>query len=142
MSTARRPPRRRGGSRKPGRFRLVATEPAKRTIDNLSGAAEARYERHANELRSRGCRAAGYRLLGGDGNYSEYCCLHLYRTWRLITTFDSKRVIIVAVGQHDDQGFYRSLSANLDISPVGRRREQKPDCCGEDGWPTLGTFRS
>lgn len=142
MSPARRPPRRRGGSRKPGRFRLVATEPAKRTIDALSGAARSRYERHANELRFRGCHAAGYRLLGHDGNYSEYCCLHLYGTWRLITTFDSKRAIVVAIGQHDDQRFYRSLSDGLDISPVGQRRAQKPDCCAKDGWPALGAIRS
>lgn len=64
----------------------------------------------------------------------------LYATWRLITTFGAGLVVIVAIGRHDDESFYKRLSQDLDMTPVGQRRDQKPSCCSHDGWPTLGPF--
>lgn len=92
-------------------------------------------------LRVSGCRAAGYRLLGRDGSWSAYCCKHLDRNWRAITTFDSRTVIVVAVGEHDGPAFYRRLSEELGISQIGQRRDEKPECCGPDGWPSVGLTR-
>ncbi len=91
------------------------------------------------DLKAQGCRAGGYRLLGNDGNWSPYCCKHLYGRWRVITTFEPGIATVTAVGEHDGPDFYTQLSHELGISGVGRGREQKPDCCGPDGWPTPGS---
>jgi hypothetical protein len=50
-------------------------------------------------------------------------------------------VFIEAVGQHDGDAFYASLK-HLGVGSVGRRRAEKPGCCGERGWPTLGSTRA
>jgi len=120
------------------RFRIVKTVPAELAIKRLRGAAKAAYRRHEHELKQRGCRAAGYRLLGASGDFSDLCCLHLYGEWRLITSFERSMVFVVALGRHDDASFYRALADQLAINPAGQRREQKPRCCSDDGWPTLG----
>jgi hypothetical protein len=59
-----------------------------------------------------------------------------------VSTFESEVVWIVAVGEHDGPRFYKRLSGELGIAGVGHGREQKPDCCGDDGWPTIGTTRA
>ena len=83
---------------------------------------------------------AGYRLLGAeDGGYSEYCCKRLVDDWRVITTFEPGIAIVVAVGRHDGRAFYAELSKTLEIGEVGRRREEKPPCCGKGGWPNVGS---
>ncbi|HWJ49848.1 MAG TPA: hypothetical protein VNR42_02440 [Solirubrobacteraceae bacterium] len=92
------------------------------------------------DLKAQGCRASGYRLLGNDGNWSPYCCKHLYGRWRVITTFEPGIATVTAVGKHDGPGFYTQLSHELGISGVGRGRDQKPACCGPDGWPTTGNL--
>lgn len=119
-------------------FRIIKTAPAAAAIKRLRGAAKAAYERHERELESRGCRAGGYRLLAASGDFSDLCSHHFYSEWRLITSFTGSTVFIVALGQHDDASFYRLLSDELEINPVGQRREHKPRCCSADGWPTLG----
>jgi hypothetical protein len=91
-----------------------------------------------SELKAQGCRAGGYRLLADDGSWSFHCCKHLYGRWRVISTFEPEVVWIIAVGEHDGPRFYRRLSEELGIAGVGRGREQKPDCCGADGWPAIG----
>lgn len=120
------------------RFRIVRTEPADATIRALRGAAKTAYQRHQREFEQQGCRAAGYRLLATDGDFSDLCCLHLYRDWRLITTFDNSTVFIIALGRHNDANFYRALSEELELRPVGQRRANKPRCCSANGWPTIG----
>lgn len=132
-----------GGRRaRRARFQILATERADEAIKGLRGEAKRSYERHKESLRDQGCRAAGYRLLDDDGSWSDYCCLHIYGKWRVITTFEDNTVYIVSVGQHDGDGFYGELGNTLKIRAVGARREQKPQCCGTDGWPTLGPFRN
>jgi hypothetical protein len=100
------------------------------------------WNRLESELKAQGCRAGGYRLLGGDGNWSPYCCKHLHGQWRVISTFEPGSVWIIAVGQHDGPQFYKRLSEDLAISGAGRARDQKPACCGDEGWPTIGATRA
>jgi hypothetical protein len=56
----------------------------------------------------------------------------------VITTYAAGEVAVVAIGQHDGPALYRELGSELGTAAVGLRREDKPDCCGPDGWPTLG----
>ena len=130
-----RSPRPRSGPR----FDVLATEPAAETIRTLRGDAKRSYDRHEEALRNEGCRAAGSRLLADDGSLSRYCCLHAYGTWRVITTFDADVVSVVGVGRHDDARFSNDLSEALGTRAVGVRREQKPGCCGTEGWPRAST---
>lgn len=73
-------------------FRIIKTAPAAAAIKRLRGAAKAAYERHERELESQGCRAGGYRLLAASGDFSDLCSHHLYRHWRLITSFNASTV--------------------------------------------------
>ncbi len=56
----------------------------------------------------------------------------------MVTTFEPNLAIIVFIARHDEQGFYAELAKTLAIGAVGQKREHKPDCCGEDGWPNVG----
>ena len=121
-------------------FALRATPAAVAVIERLRGTARRSYATFESELRKQGCRVAGYRLLGAeDGGYSEYCCKRLVDDWRVITTFEPGIAIFVAVGRHDSHAFYAELSKTLAIGTVGRRREEKPPCCGKGGWPSVGS---
>jgi hypothetical protein len=121
-------------------FAIRATPAAAAAIDALRGTARRRYEAFERELRKQGCKVAGYRLLAPeDGDYSEYCCKRLVDDWRVITTFEPGVVIVVAVGRHDERGFYAGLAKTLQISAVGQGRGDKPECCGGDGWPSVGS---
>jgi hypothetical protein len=118
--------------------RLLLTPSADAAVGGLRGRAATAWRRLEPELKAQGCRAAGYRLLAEDGNWSAYCCKHLYGRWRAITTFEPRIVWVVAVGEHDGSRLYEHLSGELALAGVGRGREQKPDCCGEGGWPAVG----
>jgi hypothetical protein len=121
-------------------FAVQATPSAMAAIESLRGTARKSYEAFEAELRKQGCKVAGYRLLGpGEGGYSEYCCKRLVDDWRVIATFEPGTAIIVAVGRHDDSAFYADLAKTYEIGPIGQRREEKPACCGEDGWPSVGS---
>jgi hypothetical protein len=123
-----------------GDFTLRATPAAAAAIDRLRGKVRKSYAVFEVELRKQGCRVAGYRLLGAeDGGYSEYCCKRLVDDWRVITTFEPGVAIVVAVGRHDGRAFYTELSKTLEIGAVGRRREEKPPCCGKGGWSSAGS---
>jgi len=123
-------------------FGVRATRSAERAIRGLRGTTARRYAQFETELRAQGCRAAGYRLLAPNhGEFSSYCCKHLDRRWRVLTTFDPGLVTIVAVGEHDGEAFYQQVASTLGIRPVGSKREAKPPCCGNDGWPSVGTAR-
>jgi hypothetical protein len=123
-------------------FALRATPAAAAAIERLRGTARKSYGIFEAELRKQGCKVAGYRLLGAeDGGYSEYCCKRLVDDWRVITTFEPGIAIVVAVGRHDSRAFYAELSKTLEIGAVGRRREEKPPCCGKGGWPSVGSVR-
>jgi len=123
------------------RHQLRLTRSADAAIRELRGKPAEDWDRLKPELKAQGCRAAGYRLLG-DGSWSSYCCKRLHGQWRVISTFEPGTVWVIAVGEHDGAQFYERLSEDLDISDVGRTREEKPGCCGEDGWPTIGTTRA
>jgi hypothetical protein len=121
-------------------FAVRATPAAVAAIERLRGTARRSYGAFEAELRKQGCRVAGYRLLGAEnGGYSEFCCKRLVDDWRAITTFEPGVAIVVAVGRHDSRAFYAELSKTLKISAVGRRREEKPSCCGKGGWPSVGS---
>jgi hypothetical protein len=121
------------------RFKIQATPAADRAIRDLRGTTAKRYAQLENELRAQGCAAAGYRLLAPErGDFSPYCCKHLDRRWRVVTTFAPGVARIVAVGEHDGQAFYSGLASALEINPVGTQREAKPACCGDNGWPSVG----
>jgi hypothetical protein len=78
------------------RHRLRLTPSADAAVKGLRGRPAADWSRLEPELKAQGCRAAGYRLLGGDSSWS---------------------------------------------SNIGQGREEKPDCCGETGWPSTGLAR-
>lgn len=119
---------------------MRATPAAVAAIDRLRARARKSYAAFEAELRKQGCGVAGYRLLGPeDGGYSEFCCKRLVDDWRAITTFEPGVAIVVAVGRHDSRAFYAELSKTLEIDAVGQGRKEKPACCGEDGWPSVGS---
>jgi hypothetical protein len=121
-------------------FAVRATPAAVAAIDRLRGTARRSYGAFEAELRKQGCRVAGYRLLGAeDGGYSEFCCKRLVDDWRAITTFEPGIAVVVAVGRHDSRTFYAELSKTLEIGAAGQGRKEKPACCGEDGWPSVGS---
>jgi hypothetical protein len=120
-------------------FTVHATKAAAAAIDGLRGKARKSYVAFEVELRKQGCKVAGYRLLAEDGGHSEYCCKRLVEDWRAITTFEPGVVIVVALGRHDDRTFYAELAKTLEIGAAGPRRQEKPGCCGEDGWPGVGS---
>lgn len=121
-------------------FAVRATPAAAAAIDRLRGTARRSYAAFEVELRKQGCRVAGYRLLGAEnGDYSEFCCKRLVDDWRAITTFEPDVAIVVAVGRHDNRAFYAELSKTLAIGAAGQGRKEKPPCCGEDGWPSVGS---
>lgn len=49
---------------------------------------------------------------------------------------------VVAVGRHNGPAFYHSLPDDYEVSETGQRRDHKPDCCGDAGWPSLGTTKA
>lgn len=102
-------------------------------IGELRGKERASYEAAKANLEAQGCRQAGYRLLAADGGPSEYCCKHLHGLLRLVTEFEAKDVIVVAIGHHDGD-FYRDLADKFGTSAVGQRRDEKPPCCRAEGW--------
>jgi hypothetical protein len=123
-------------------FAVRATPAVATAIDGLRGRARKSYESFEGELRKQGCRGAGYRLLAEDGGYSEYCCRRLVDDWRAIATFEPDVAIVAAVGRHDDRVFYADLSKALEIGASGQRREERPDRCGQSGWPSIGSTRT
>lgn len=120
-------------------FTLRATPAAVAAIERLRGTARKSYAAFEAELRKQGCGVAGYRLLGAGGGYSEYCCKRLVDDWRVIATFEPGIAIVIAVGRHDSRAFYAELSKKFAIGAVGQGREEKPACCGEGGWPSVGS---
>jgi len=55
----------------------------------------------------------------------------------VITTFEPSIAWIIDVVEHDGPQLYKELATKLGISNIGQKREHKPDCCGEDGWPNV-----
>lgn len=116
-------------------FEVVAYDKAVvAKIGALRGKERTSYEAAKSDLEAQGCQQGGYRLLGADGMPSSYCCKHLFRSLRLITTYSEFEVIVVAIGNHDGDAFYVDLASAFGTSETGQRRDQKPPCCGDRGW--------
>jgi hypothetical protein len=140
------------------RFIVTASVPATKQIAALRGEKSDALEAAVADLSAEGCKQAGTRMLGRDGEWSRYCERRGYETQRIITTVilpgdsndefaalsDEERavVLVLEVGNHDDEAFYRNLSRVYDISETGVRRGDQPACCGDDGWPSVGQIRS
>ncbi len=87
------------------------------------------------ELRSKGCRAAGYRL--GGTTLDHVCSLHLYRSDRMLTAWPTPdEAVVLAFARHDAsaEDVYATLLAALGLE-VPEAERQKPPCCDDDGNP-------
>jgi hypothetical protein len=89
-------------------------------IERLRGTARKSYATFEAELRKQGCKVAGYRLMGAEGGYAEYCCKRLVDDWRVIATFEPGIAIVIAIGRHDSRTFYAELSKKFAIGAVGQ----------------------
>jgi hypothetical protein len=65
----------------------VPTELARQQIASLRGRAKASFLLAVQDIRRRGCEAAGVRLTGEA--LSAICRLDLYGAWRLLTVFEA-----------------------------------------------------
>lgn len=119
-------------------FTLRATPAAVAAIERLRGTARKSYAAFEAELRKRGCQVAGYRLLGAEGGYSEYCCKRLVGDWRVIATFEPGIAIVIAVGLHDSRAFYAELSKKLAIRAVGQGARRSRLAAGKAVGPASG----
>lgn len=133
--------RRKGAKGGPARYRLRITSAAEGVRGALRGDSAKRFQDLEAALKAEACRGGGYRLLARDGGWSEFCCVHLDRQWRVILTFKNEGSQILHIGKHDGPDFYAGLKGDYDINEIGQSREEKPDCCGEGGWPSVGMTR-
>jgi len=65
----------------------------------LRGKAKASFILAVEDIRRRGCAAAGVRLAGED--VSDICRLDLYGAWRLLTVFEAPDLcVLLLVAEH------------------------------------------
>jgi hypothetical protein len=77
----------------------VPTQLAREQIASMRGKAKASLLLAVDDIRRRGCAAAGVRLAGEQ--LSAVCRLDLYGAWRLLTTFEAPdRCILLLVAEH------------------------------------------
>ena len=131
------PRARRSGCR--GTRLTVATVPtklARQQIEALRGKAKASFLLAVENIRRRGCAAAGVRLAGEA--LSGICRLDLYGAWRLLTVFEAPdRCILLLVAEHTRSANpYRLLYAALGIDEPEEPRT-KPPCCDAEGQPAI-----
>jgi mRNA-degrading endonuclease RelE of RelBE toxin-antitoxin system len=116
-------------------FVISATPLAADGIDLLRGPVREAFDAKLREMKSRGCKACGYRL---SGEIEErICCVHLRDAYRLLACFpDSASIVIVLVAEHDrsESDVYRLLAELLEI-PMSEAERTKPPCCDEEGRP-------
>jgi hypothetical protein len=127
-----------GQGRRAGQL-TVATVPtrlAARQIAALRGKPRASFLLAVEDIRWRGCAAAGVRLTGPG--LSAVCRLDLYGGWRLLTVFESAdRCILLMVAEHSrTENPYHLIYQALGIEePAGPRT--KPACCDPEGQPPV-----
>jgi hypothetical protein len=98
----------------------------------LRGKAKASFNLAVDDIRRRGCAAAGVRLTGRE--VSVVCRRDLYGAWRLLTVFEAlDRCILLLVAEHTRTANpYQLLYEALGIDEPDQPRT-KPACCDSDG---------
>jgi hypothetical protein len=114
----------------------VPTQLAREQIAAMRGKAKASLLLAVDDIRRRGCAAAGVRLAGEQ--LSAVCRLDLYGAWRLLTTFEaSDRCILLLVAEHTRSANpYQLLYDALGIDEPEEPRS-KPACCDSKGQPPV-----
>jgi hypothetical protein len=109
---------------------------ADQQIKALRGKAKASFVLAVEDIRRRGCAAAGVRLAGEV--LSGICRLDLYGAWRLLTVFEAPdRCVLLLVAEHTRSANpYRLLYAALGIDEPEEART-KPSCCDDGGRPSI-----
>lgn len=102
----------------------------------MRGKAKASFILAVQDIRQRGCQAAGVRLAGEQ--LSSICRLDLYGAWRLLTVFEApERCVLLLVAEHTRSANpYRLLYAALGIDEPEQPRT-KPPCCDSEGQPPV-----
>src|SRR6202042_428189 len=102
----------------------------------MRGKARASLLLAVDDIRRRGCAAAGVRLAGEE--LSAVCRLDLYGAWRLLTVFEAPdRCVLMLVAEHTRSANpYHLLCEALDIAEPDEPRT-KPQCCDSDGQPPI-----
>ena len=97
-------------------------------MEALRGKAKASFLLAVENIRRRGCAAAGVRLAGEA--LSGICRLDLYGAWRLLTVFEAPdRCILLLVAEHTRSANpYRLLYAAWWLGP-GLLRLVDAECC-------------
>lgn len=100
---------------------------AREQIASMRGKAKASLILAVDDIRRRGCAAAGVRLAGEQ--LSAICRLDLYGAWRLLTTFEAPdRCILLLVAEHTRSASpYQLLYDALGIQPSRRFRPPSQD---------------
>jgi hypothetical protein len=114
----------------------VPTQLARQQIASMRGKARATLILAVDDIRRRGCAAAGVRL-AGEG-LSAVCRLDLYGAWRLLTVFETPdRCVLLIVAEHTRSANpYQLLYEALGIGEPEEPRT-KPTCCDPDGHPPI-----
>jgi hypothetical protein len=114
----------------------VPTQLAREQIAAMRGKAKASLLLAVDDIRRRGCAAAGVRLAGEQ--LSSVCRLDLYGAWRLLTTFEAPdRCILLLVAEHTRSANpYQLLYDALGIHQPEEPRS-KPACCDSEGQPPV-----
>ncbi len=102
----------------------------------MRGKAKASLLLAIDDIRRRGCAAAGVRLAGEQ--LSAVCRLDLYGAWRLLTCFQAPdRCILLLVAEHTRSANpYQVLYDVLDIDEPAEPRS-KPACCDSQDQPPV-----
>lgn len=114
----------------------MPTQLAREQIASMRGKAKASLLLAVDDIRRRGCTAAGVRLAGEQ--LSAVCRLDLYGAWRLLTTFEAPdRCILLLVAKHTRSANpYQLLYDALGIDEPQEPRT-KPTCCDPEGQPPI-----
>ncbi len=88
-----------------------------------------------DDIRGRGCAAAGVRLAGEE--LSGVCRLAPYGARRLLTVFEAPDQCVLLVAEHTrSANLYQLLYAALGIDEPDQPRT-KPACCDSEGQPSI-----
>lgn len=102
----------------------------------MRGKAKASLILAIDDIRRRGCTAAGVRLAGQE--LSAICRLDLYGSWRLLSVFEAPdRCILLLVAEHTRTANpYQFLYDALGVGEPEEPRT-KPACCDPEGQPPI-----